>query len=556
MLLGVGLFWGVWRLSRSGLDPKRAYWLGLGLVGLLAIVSVLCLPMLNDDYIRFNGFSSGFIDVTRHLLPRLDWLSMHRNTLAGMLDVFIPLALAYTFCGQGRAERVLALSAALTMFVALLVVNSRGGLVSFGVGLAVLTWLGWRYFRPAVRRWVQITSLVVVLIAGIYLAGSGQYRLFSPERLLNENGHSRLEIWQNTFNLLADHPLTGLGPGQFQPLYSFYVDHSSLANRDSQEHAHNILLQSYVEAGLPGALGVIGVIGSWFLLGRKIRKGGLLKELDQSSARTTLLLGGMAAFGGQLAYGLTEHSTWNGQFTALFWTPLALVACALPSARSAFAQAENKSKQKEPLFRRRPWAVGLTSLGLFVLLVGPAWTLVQLNQAGLEKLKIWQGTGGDLATAIRLYREAQGLAAWTNIPARGLAWLYWHDNQPEQAKEYLQEALQRQPGDRSSLLLLGDVLEKLGQPEVALQARREAGAAPIYLNRGRQVFDSSDDRGSEPYFKQALEIDPTFWEGYQFLVLLYQRHGRTTDSINLLNQAVKYLPDDPRPVESLARLKN
>jgi hypothetical protein len=104
--------------------------------------------------------------------------------------------------------------------------------------------------------------------------------------------------------------------------------------------------------------------------------------------------------------------------------------------------------------------------------------------------------------------------------------------------------------------LLGDLLAATGQPDNALALWQRASAAPIFVARGRRLLDSPDDTRSEPYFLLAQKIDPHLWDSYQFLTMLYQRHGRTAQAIALLEQSEVFLPGDARLSAELNLLKH
>jgi tetratricopeptide (TPR) repeat protein len=136
-----------------------------------------------------------------------------------------------------------------------------------------------------------------------------------------------------------------------------------------------------------------------------------------------------------------------------------------------------------------------------------------------------------------------------------MAWVAIEQGNLEQAEPILRRLLARNPQDKAGLLTLGDILAQKGQKADALAMWREAKAASVFLWRGRRLLDSPQDVKAEPFLLQAVEIDPYLWEGYTFLVMLYQRHGRTTDSIALLERAAVYFPNDSRLTTELAKLK-
>ncbi len=71
----------------------------------------------------------------------------------------------------------------------------------------------------------------------------------------------RLVLWRAAGRMLADRPLTGVGPDNFRLLYGGYA---GLANADERVHSNNLYLEVLVSGGLAAAF-VLGWIG-WRLL--------------------------------------------------------------------------------------------------------------------------------------------------------------------------------------------------------------------------------------------------------------------------------------------------
>jgi O-antigen ligase len=65
---------------------------------------------------------------------------------------------------------------------------------------------------------------------------------------------SRLDIWQRTAKMIGDHPMFGVGAGNFQAI--FEPVYNPLLNEDLRRggHAHNLWLQEAAELGLGAAL--------------------------------------------------------------------------------------------------------------------------------------------------------------------------------------------------------------------------------------------------------------------------------------------------------------
>jgi hypothetical protein len=550
------LFWVVVVIGRK---TTYLYYLGLGLCTFLMVVGWVAAANVDDDNLRNNFISEKILKLDQLISPRLPGLQMHRNTLAGMLAVFGVLSLSYALFSRQPWVRWLGRGNCLVMFGLLLITNSRSGLLAFLAGGILLVGLSWPERTKKYRLYLLGWGLGFLALTGWYLVASGQYQLFEPERLLNENGISRIEIWQNTLYMLGDVPLTGFGPGNFKAVYPFYIDPSEVSGRVSQEHAHNIFLQIYGETGILGLLGIIGVFGVLVrLFLAAIRKKNSFTSYPTPSHNDRAVLvgwGGLAAAATMFFFGLTEFNPWNEQFTFLFWFPIAMIAGVykLTPAKPALSHFTGR-------FRSSPLPVRMAALiaGMFVVVV-MAWQLCGLtlvNVAGLTSQRVWLGESSlRLEVIEKLYQGAEFSAGWTGVPRRGEAWASYQKNDAARAKTLLQQVIQNQPDDTRSLLLLGDLTAASGNTNQALPLWQRAGAAPLFIDRGRRLFDTDDDLSSEPYFLLAIEIDPHLWDGYRFLVSLYQRHGRTPEAIALLTKASQIFPNDPQVQNQLDSLK-
>ena len=126
----------------------------------------------------------------------------------------------------------------------------------------------------------------------------------------------RLRVWLATLDLVLDHPLTGVGPGQFAVRFPEYRDplEQRLSNWDYQveattevEHPHNDWLLPWAEGGVLAGLAWWGFLGGALLAAlRRIRSGsseGGSPTGREALAAATLGALSAAAFNGPLLYG-------------------------------------------------------------------------------------------------------------------------------------------------------------------------------------------------------------------------------------------------------------
>jgi tetratricopeptide (TPR) repeat protein len=144
-------------------------------------------------------------------------------------------------------------------------------------------------------------------------------------------------------------------------------------------------------------------------------------------------------------------------------------------------------------------------------------------------------------------------------PARlYLAHLYLDLGRPERAREELQSALTRMPGQPQLLALLAEAERQLGKPDAALDVATQALTASPSLAearyyRGLALYDLNRRDEAIGEFEQALKDGGTRPEVYGSLGLAYLDAGRIDDAIARLTDGVKLDPSRPEPMITLAR---
>jgi len=119
---------------------------------------------------------------------------------------------------------------------------------------------GWKLGGARVLAAAIIIVAVLLLAAGV-LIGAGVAVGGLDRQVLSEASKSlgyRVQYWQSTLRVIADHPLLGCGPGNFQEAYTAYK-----LPEASEEVAdpHNFLLEVWATAGTPAVLALVAVLG-------------------------------------------------------------------------------------------------------------------------------------------------------------------------------------------------------------------------------------------------------------------------------------------------------
>ncbi len=261
------------------------------------------------------------------------------GTLLWVLPVFIVVAtISYkeldrwqARLGRRPATVILALSLAALIFMTgiFLLTQSRGG----WAGLAVAMLFLFLVFRG--KRWYVM--LAVSLIFALLVMGAiwwlvsdetppepgwaGEEALEIPGTASLQNSlELRLEIWNRALYGIQDYPLTGMGMGTFRRVAPVLYPLLLTPFDKDIAHAHNHLLQTALDLGLPGLAAYLAL---WLLAGILLWQ--VWRTAGTERARY-LAVGFAAGLLGYFVYGLTDTIALGAKPGSIFWLLLGLVA--------------------------------------------------------------------------------------------------------------------------------------------------------------------------------------------------------------------------------------
>jgi O-antigen ligase len=143
---------------------------------------------------------------------------------------------------------------------------SRGALVGLVVGIAFLAWT-----EPRARRAIALSMIVGAAIAVSFAAthrADWLTAVSAKDRVASENVQTRLELWHAAAIMAAEHPLLGVGPGNF-PSEVAGVTGQPLGERTFV--AHDAYLEVAAEFGIGGLIAFLAFLAmQWSRLGRAI----------------------------------------------------------------------------------------------------------------------------------------------------------------------------------------------------------------------------------------------------------------------------------------------
>jgi O-antigen ligase len=185
------------------------------------------------------------------------------NHLAGLLEMLLPLTLAYTLVGRSRVlTKILLAYAAVVMAAGIGATVSRAGWVCGGVALVVL------FGILAMHRGYRLPALVLLM----GLMGSGIFfmlkaeplkkRFFQPTMPGLTDADMRYELWGAAIQLWKGNPWFGTGPAHYNARFRAQRPVRIQAQPD---RAHNDYLNVLADWGAVGAAIVAAGIGGLFL---------------------------------------------------------------------------------------------------------------------------------------------------------------------------------------------------------------------------------------------------------------------------------------------------
>jgi len=272
-------------------DWRGFVWFGMIFGFVVCIFGIL-------QHLTFNGRLYWFREMHYGGIPFGPYVN--RNHFAGFVELILPFALVPLVLGRVRRERWLVVGVfAVVPIGALFLSVSRGGIVSFGVELAVLA-LVMIQRRTAGKQLFAGAAVLIMALLMVSWLGVGQLlQRFSSFQSLEATAGKRASMRHDTWQIFLHHPIAGTGLGTLQIVYPPY---ESLYDGKIVNHTHNDYLEALAETGILG-----GLCCAWFL--SSLFSQSLMRlRRDNNSFAGTLQLSGLVACSGFLVHGLVDFN--------------------------------------------------------------------------------------------------------------------------------------------------------------------------------------------------------------------------------------------------------
>lgn len=255
---------------------------------------------------------AGVIPLLSNQANLTDYLTQHRaigfyespNYLAMYL---VPLVLllsgfwAFTESAKWRYWLIALVAPISAIFLS----GSRAGYTALIIGLLFLI----VYKARLIKRFPVATASGLVILAVLLTV-----------TLSSTGGQSlRIYIWQHALQFIGEHPIFGIGPGQFQlyfqknvPIDDLYVQALPYAL-----HPHNIFLNYWLSTGIIGLSGFV-----WMLSVMAYR------AFSRISTNKLVLSSCIAALLGIIVHGLFDSTYFKNDLAIIFWMIAAFISLA------------------------------------------------------------------------------------------------------------------------------------------------------------------------------------------------------------------------------------
>ena len=322
---------------------ERLMWLIVACTGIIAGLSVL-------NYFRgVNLVEDG------RLAGPVGGIFGNPNDLAMNMTSFLPAAVAIAMSARHSAGKRLtsALFAAL-MVATIIFTKSRGGALGIVAALAAIVLLG-----RSMRRGVGLATLVAILVATPFLPDAFWARMVSivdeeADKQFTGSREARRIVMQEGIDAFVEHPLTGVGVGQFK-------NYNPPERKERWRETHNVLIQVASETGFFGLLAfsflilaaAVAAVTTQRRIRAALRRGAVYDEAQQNDARALgeHMLGMSAGLIGWFVCAMFASVAYNWTFYYL----LALVVAAREIARDRLPLPAQKtiSVRRSALFPER-----------------------------------------------------------------------------------------------------------------------------------------------------------------------------------------------------------
>ncbi|MGJ3238506.1 MAG: O-antigen ligase family protein [Anaerolineae bacterium] len=424
--------------------------------------------------------------------------------VAGFVAPLLIISMTWASTTTRGAYRIILWSMTILLALVLILTFSRGGLVAVVAGGFAL--VGLRLLQG--KRWQTLMTrrnlaLMGALLTLVVMVGALVFSL-STQSSRRAGDSLRFDLWRSAITMSVDHPLTGVGIGQYGRTLREYRSVAVADDRIST--AHNVYLHTTAEQGI-GAL-VLFVVAGWVIVQSWWR----LRERETvNSVRWHRLNGMMSAL---FAFGIHNLFDTLNIFASMILVALIVAYCTVQPAQSRLDPV--------PRGHRR-----MAGLALIVIVLYGVWFALISDRAHWHFIRSLDDTHDQLAEA----RQAQAIDPALELYHLHVAYLLGEkayqtgnaDLRAEAIARHL-EALEREPTWDDGMMTLSALYEQDQQWSEALYWLERAQtvyrnpSAHLHWARLAETYNLTDTEMIRTQYEASLSLSAsrilplsTFW---------------------------------------------
>lgn len=355
------------------------------------------------------------------------------NMFASYLIMAIPLSIGVLSDNTLLRRHSFFLKLSLTFIViSLLLTKSLAAWISLALGLIIFL----NIFPQKGYRKLSLIFTIFILIAPLFIL------LLRHDMFINLANQQntilqRLSFWRSAIEIIKDFPINGVGVGNLENIYPKYKE--LMANET--RFAHNILLQTWVETGLPGTIALILLILSFIRVSFRVKRAPINIALIISCYIFII-------------NNLLDFSYFIPQVSFLWWINLGLIS----QRTKAFPR---KSDNLMKIF------IALIVLLVTCLNIKSLIALNYYNSGEYKKAAFLEPYNDVYHMALKNYDKAIELNPYSPFYHKKLAMLYLDNNMIKKAISEFEKASQLYPTNISLHQQLFELYKKAGDEEKA-----------------------------------------------------------------------------------------
>jgi len=486
---------------------------------------------------------------------------------AGYLILPLSLSIPLFLISKNRTRKILLLIGILLMGTTLILTLARSSYLALGISLFFMFLLfilsRGKNFLKENKKPFMILFIVIIIVASLFIIPTplnkpgtaisqikgrisitGITNAFSSER--------RVAIWKFTGMMIKDHPILGLGIGnykcntlKYQAEFFEKGDNRTIYTYGFAENAHNEYLQLWAELGIIGLAIFLWLIIAYFIYGIRYLK----REKDKQ--RQGIMIGLMGAVTAFLMDSIFWFPLHLSAHLSLFWLFIGLTMVMSPgkNAGSVSKSKRNSMYKFKPVLYIaiillavflcftvfRPFMANIIWFSGFKEFENKNWEkATETYEVALKwdpyigglyydmgKIFLLRGLGN---TALKSFRESEKYRDFPGLP-QNIAAIYLAKGNLDEAIDLLKKAISYQPTERKMAPLyfeMGNAYLKLKKYELAETAFKdtvvklkkaisyqptEERMAPLYFEMGNAYLKLKKYELTEIAFENAIRIN-------------------------------------------------